>query len=170
MATAPPRTLLVATPRDSTPSPVISSITNGVGSDLTAIIDTNVGGNVTVNNGKGNASVDTAGSTQFYNSALNPSVRAVIGGNVSVSDLTGNVVGTQGIWDTEVRGNVTFANGPCPRTTNFDGKATNLPVIILGSLTITGSGAHTVNVGTDAGAGMTVGGKLSRLPFPRRRG
>jgi hypothetical protein len=123
------------------------SITNGAGEDHNSIYDTNVGGNVTINNGHGNAQTGLAGYTWFFN-VNNTGYRAQIKGNYTVSYLDGNVSSYDGIWDTEVHGNVTFNHGSGSATTNFDGYQTALPVIIRGNLTLTGSGANTVTIGT----------------------
>jgi hypothetical protein len=123
------------------------SITNGTGEDQNDIHDMNVGGNVTINNGHGNAQTGLAGYTWFYN-FNNTGYRAQIKGNYTVSYLDGNVSSYDGIWDTEVHGDVTFHHGSGSATTNFDGFVTSLPVIIRGNLTMTGSGANTVTIGT----------------------
>ena len=124
------------------------SITNGAGEDHNNIYDTNVGGNVTVNNGHGNAQSGLAGFTWFYdfNNTGHP---AQIKGNYTVTYLDGNVSSYDGIWDTAVHGNVTFNHGSGSATTNIDGFVTSLPVIIQGNLTMTGSGANTVTIGTE---------------------
>ena len=57
-------------------------------------------------------------STEIYNEFNG--VRAVIGGNVAVSYVTGQCDDFQGIWDTDIRGNVSFNNGSGIFETNFD--------------------------------------------------
>jgi hypothetical protein len=135
------------------------NIINGSGKDLNQMYDMNVGGNVTIANGRGNGAL--AGRTWIYN-AYNSTFRSVIRGNVTVSYKDGNGSSYDGIWDTEVRGNVSFNHGPGAFTTNFDEYVTNLPVIIRGNLSIAGTGAQTVTVGTQFGqAGMLVGKNLT---------
>ena len=79
----------------------------------------NVGGDMTVSNGKGDAA-GVAGRTQIYNN-LNTAARSVIGGNVTVSYLTGDGTTGEGIYDTQVLGSVAFHHGRGTFTTNFDG-------------------------------------------------
>src|SRR5262249_43396469 len=86
------------------------TITNGSGEDDLQITDMNVGGNLSVNDGHGNAS-GIAGYTEIFNTS-NTSFRSTIKGNVTVSYLDGNTTFfNDGIWDTEVQGNVTFNHG-----------------------------------------------------------
>lgn len=137
-----------------------ASVINGTGADSTEFYDINFGGNVTINNGHG----DTSGNTGFsviYN-VYNTSARSVVKGNVTISKLDGNVSGFEGLYDTEVLGNVTFNQGTGSATTNFDCYLTTVPVIIRGSLTMTGSGANTVTVGTQfLQTGLVVGKNLT---------
>ena len=147
--------------RDTSGSNAIAgsvSITNGSGWDTTNFIDTNIGGNVTVNNGRGN-SAGVAGQTQFYN-VHNTTALSTILGNVSVSYLTGNeqLGDGDGIWDTNVLGNVTFNHGSGSFIRNFDGFSTTLPVQIHGNLTLRGTGSNGITVGTQyKRTGMFVG-------------
>src|SRR5262249_9667620 len=58
--------------------------------------------------------------------------------------------------------NVTFKHGSATAVTNFDEFVTSLPVIIRGNLTLMGSGANTVTVGTQYGhTGLVVGKNLT---------
>jgi hypothetical protein len=135
------------------------SITNGAGYDFNELLDTNVGGSVTIANGHGNGS-GLAGYTYIY--AYYNSVRSVIGGNLTISYLDGNGDGYDGIWDTEVLGNITINHGTGAFTTYFDGYHTSLPDVVLGSVTMTGSGANTVAVGTQySETGLIVGKNLT---------
>src|SRR5205823_5143164 len=95
------------------------SITNGTGLDYTTILDTKIGGNVTINNGHGNAS-GSAGKTWIFN-AFAGVPRSLIGGNLSVTYADGNGIGYEGIWDEEVVGNVNLNYGTGNFTLNFDG-------------------------------------------------
>jgi hypothetical protein len=137
------------------------TITNGSGEDDLQITDMNVGGNLSVNDGHGNAS-GIAGYTEIFNTS-NTSFRSTIKGNVTVSYLDGNTTFfNDGIWDTEVGGNVTFNHGSGSATTSFDGFKTSLPVIIRGNLTLTGSGANTVTAGTEYNhTGLVIGKNLT---------
>ena len=134
------------------------SITNGAGADYTHIEDTNVGGNVTVSDGHGDGT--TAGTTQM-NNVFNTGYRSLIKGNLTVSYLDGTV-NYDGLWDYEVMGNVAFNHGSGTATTNFDGDNTDLPVLVLGNLTMKGSGGNTVTVGTEfMDTGLIVGGNFT---------
>jgi hypothetical protein len=136
------------------------TITNGTGLDSFVLIDTNVDGSVTINDGHGDSS-GVAGSVDIYN-LYNTVFRSIIGGNVTVSYLDGNSYFHDGLWDTEVLGNVTLNHGPGAFTTYIDGYATNLPVLIHGNLTITGAGANTVLFGSiSKGSGLIVGKKFT---------
>ena len=52
-------------------------------------------------------------------STTTPSFDPLIGGNVAVTNSSGNVSEYDGIWDTEVLGNVTFNHGPGEFMTQF---------------------------------------------------
>ncbi|MBO0699491.1 MAG: hypothetical protein J2P46_13935 [Zavarzinella sp.] len=137
------------------------SITNGPGTDSNIIADLNVGGSVTVNNGRANPQTGSAGYTVIGNQIHND-FRSQIRGNVSVSYLDGNVNGSDGIFDADIDGNVTFNHGTGSAVTRFDGYATSLPVVIRGSLTFKGSGANTVSVGKAFDyTGLVVGKNLT---------
>jgi hypothetical protein len=138
------------------------TIANGAGYNETTIEDINVGGNVTVTNGPAPTSgvhSGYAGYVEIYN-YYNNSALSIIRGNVSVSYKTG-VVDYDGIWDTEVLGNVTFNHGSGSTTTDFDGYVTTLPDIFRKDLTITGTGPAVVTVGTQyQGTGLQLQGAL----------
>jgi hypothetical protein len=123
------------------------SVTNGTGADTFQLIDTNVDGSVTVNNGHGDAS-NNAGTVEIFNN-FNSQFRSVIGGNLTVTYLDGNVAGSGCVADTVVLGNVTLNDGTGTFETLMDGRSTQQPVLILGNLTITGTGANTVDVGSN---------------------
>ena len=136
------------------------SITNGSGRDTNQIEDTNVGHNVTITNGHADFFM-VAGLTKIYN-AVNASSRSLIGGNVSVTYLDGNTAQYDGIWDTEILGNVTFNHGTGAFTTYFDGFKTSVPVVIRGNLTMKGTGGNDVTAGAhDMKTGLIVGKSLS---------
>jgi hypothetical protein len=133
------------------------TILNGAGEDRTLIIDTNVGGNITVHNGPG----DAAGEAGYFliQNAFQKN-RSTIGGNVTVTFLTGNSVGN-GILDAVVRGNVLFNNGSGSSETYFDGLTTVAPVVILGRLKIAGTGQNLVSIGRQFNqTGLRVGRDL----------
>ena len=132
------------------------TVVNGAGKDFFALNDTDVGGNLTVANGPGDAA-GNAGRFQVYN-YYNTGRRAVIRGSVSVSYLSGNG-GTDFVQDVEVLGNVTLRHGPGEFITTVDGFHTGLPVQVRGSLTVAGTGRSTVSLGTgDQRTGLVVGG------------
>jgi hypothetical protein len=135
------------------------TVTNGTGEDSFNLNDTNVNGNVTINNGHGNA-VGVAGFVNIYN-LDNTAIRSIIGGNLTVTYLDGNANTFDGLWDTEVFGNVTLNHGPGVFKTDMDGYATHLPDVIHGNLTIAGAGANSLGFGTNNvsgnGSGLIVG-------------
>jgi len=118
-----------------------------------------VDGNVTINNGHGNAA-GMAGFVNIFNQ-FNTPFRSIIGGNLTVTYLDGNAATFDGLWDTEVLGNVTLNHGSGTFATYMDGYNTRLPVLIHGSLAITGTGANSVAFGTadifGKGSGLVVG-------------
>lgn len=123
-------------------NPGISSIggsvivRNGSGNDVTEITDTEIAGNVTVKNGLPDA-IKYAGYAAIYN-IHNDSSRSLIGGNVFVSYRAG-YCDNDGIWDTEVLGNVQFNYGSGDGQVHFDGYTVVQPVQIHGNLTLIGS-------------------------------
>jgi hypothetical protein len=132
------------------------TVVNGAGKDFFNLTDMDVGGNLTVANGPGDAA-GNAGRFQVYN-YYNTGRRAVIRGSVSVSYLSGNG-GTDFVQDVEVLGNVTLRHGPGEFITTVDGFHTGLPVQVRGSLTVAGTGRSTVSLGTgDQRTGLVVGG------------
>jgi hypothetical protein len=139
------------------------SVTNGTGQDYFVMIDTNVNGNVTINNGHGDAS-NVAGALDIYN-LYNTAFRSVIGGNLTATYLDGATAFYDGLWDTEVLGNVTLNHGSGAFGTRMDGFVTKLPVLIHGNLIITGTGANSVAFGTNTaygnGSGLIVGKKFN---------
>jgi hypothetical protein len=126
------------------------TVTNGTGQDTFRLNDTNVDGNVTINDGHSDAGVP--GLMRLYN-VYNTAFRSVIGGNLTVTYLDGNSQPGDGLFDTEVLGNVTLNHGPGAFATYMDGFATHLPVLIHGNLTITGAGANSLGFGTNNGSG-----------------
>jgi hypothetical protein len=130
------------------------TVTNGTGQDTFQLNDTNVNGSVTVNNGHGNLGV--GGQFVMYN-LDNTAFRSVIGGNLTVSYLDGNASSTDYLMDTEVLGNVALNHGSGDFLTDMNGYNTRLPVVIHGSLTMTGTGANSVGFGTVGfGTGVVV--------------
>jgi hypothetical protein len=121
------------------------TVTNGAGLDRTVISDENIGGNVTVNNGQGDAT-GLAGTTQIYND-LNTGARSVIGGNVSITYVTGGGSSVDSLEDVEIGGNVVFNHGAGGLAMAFDGFRIAQPVLIHGGLTVKGTGASEVDIG-----------------------
>lgn len=138
------------------------TVTNGTGTDQFDLIDTNVDGIVTINNGHGGAG--GAGTVSIFN-VYNTAFRSVIGGNLTVTYLDGNTLGYDALADTEVLGNVTYNRGSGTFSTHMDGYVTKQPVLIHGNLTITGTGASSVAFGTNTGfgngSGLIVGKKFT---------
>ena len=133
------------------------TVTNGTGTDETELADTSVIGNVTVRNGRGGAT-GNAGHTWVSNPG-GPG-RAVVGGNLSVSYLDGDVTAVPDeLLDVQVLGNVTFDHGRGNSDTVLAGDRTALPAIVRGNLTFTGSGRTVVRDDGPAGSfGLVVGG------------
>jgi hypothetical protein len=133
------------------------TVTNGVGTDETEISDTNVNGSVAIQNGSGGAS-GNAGHTWISNPG-GPG-RAIIGGDVSVSYLDGDVTAKPDeLLDVQVLGSVTFNHGLGSSETILAGDQTSLPMIVRGSLTLTGSGRTIVRDNGPSGSfGLVVGG------------
>jgi hypothetical protein len=132
-------------------------VTNGIGTDTTELADTSVIGNVTVQNGRDGAGGD-AGHTWVRNPG-GPG-RAIIGGNVSVSYLDGNVTAVPDeLLDVQVLGNVAFNHGLGNSETILAGDQSALPAIVRGNLTFTGSGRQIVRDNGPGGSfGLLVGG------------
>lgn len=129
------------------------TITNGTGRDAVVLAGLSVKHNVTINNGRGNAVAD-AGFFQIYNQV---NFRNVIGGNVTVNYLDG-AVGISGISDVQVAGNVSLNFGSGSGGIEFDDYNSKQPVVINGNVTVKGTGALQVAVGTQNGKlGMIVG-------------
>jgi hypothetical protein len=134
------------------------SITNGTGYDSVTTIDTSIGGSVLVHNGQGNSS-GQAGFVWIYNEERLS--RSVIGGHVKVTYLTGEV-NYDGIWDTEVKGNVTFDHGTGKAWTDLSGYSVSKPVLIRGNLILRGSGPLQLDLGTRwRQTGVVVGKNLT---------
>jgi hypothetical protein len=136
-------------------------VKNGSGPDSTSLNDLNVGGGVTVENGHTDAN-GFPGTIQIAN-YWNTAFRSQIRGSVSVSYLDGVEKGTSDVLaDVVVGGNVTFAYGAASCTTVLDGNVTGLPTIVNGSLSITSTVAHAVELGIGLmNKGLVVGRSLS---------
>jgi hypothetical protein len=136
------------------------TIINGVGEDSNYFNDTHIGGNVKVLNGRPDSDGD-AGYFEVYNT-LNETSRSIIGGNVFVR-YQGGDVDYDGIWDTEVLGNVTFRyDGDGEQTLYFDGYSVTQPVHIHGDLTVIGQGNVLVDIGRQyEETGLIVGGNFT---------
>jgi hypothetical protein len=132
------------------------TVTNGTGTDETELADTNVIGNFTVRNGHGGAN-GNAGHTWVDNPA-NVS-RSVIGGNVSVSYVDGDVAAVPDkLMDVQVLGNVAFNHGRGDSETVIDGDLSALPAIVRGNLTFTGSGRSIIRHNSPNTYGLVIGG------------
>jgi hypothetical protein len=134
-------------------------VTNGTGRDTVSLGDLVVGGSVTVHNGHANAGGVT-GSTQLFN-RFSTAARSRVRGSVLVSylDGTGSV---NGLFDTEVGGNVACNYGTGGGSIVFDGFKTAGPVLVHGNVTVKGAGAVSLTVGfVNADAGLVVGKNLT---------
>lgn len=134
------------------------TVTNGTGTDGVAMTDTNVDHNVTINNGHGGGGV--AGGIDIFNQ-YNTAFRSVIGGNLMVTYRDGDTAFYDGLWDTAVLGNVTLNHGPGTFFTRIDHFVTHLPVYVHGNLSILGTGANSVDIGSSGSGGLTVGGRFT---------
>ena len=114
-------------------------VTNGTGADNTTLFDLFVGRGVTVQNGHAAASGD--GGNTFLVNEFNTAVRSQVLGSVAVSFLDG--FGSDGLSDVVINGNATFAHGSGTYATTIDGSAVAAPVVVRGSVTVTGSGPVT---------------------------
>ena len=131
-------------------------ITNGSGSDTHVIENLNVGGGVTIRNGLPDA-LGSAGFTQFGSKGAR-STRLQVRGSVLVSYLGGRLNGPDEVRDLEVGGNVAFSYGTGEGALEVDGGGTGQPVLIHGSLGVTGTGRTEVAVGsTGQRTGLVVG-------------
>jgi hypothetical protein len=132
-------------------------VTNGAGYDAVELGDLNVGGSVTVRNGRAEGGA-LGGPTFIYNDH-NPAARSLIRGSVSVSYLDG--AGSAALYDVDVGGNVTCSFGSGPGHVILDGYRTTLPTQVGGDLTVTGTGGLQIRVGTSyARTGAVVGGSV----------
>jgi hypothetical protein len=141
-------------------------VTNGSGYDENYIIDTNIGGDVVFKNGLPDAMND-AGYTEIFNEE-NDTARSVIKGNVLVVYKGGNV-DYDGIWDTEILGDVTFKHkfndGNGLAQLYIDGYTIDQPVVIHGNLTILHQEQSYIDIGADTlgylESGLVVGKNLN---------
>ncbi|HJZ93229.1 MAG TPA: hypothetical protein VKE40_20305 [Gemmataceae bacterium] len=131
------------------------------------LLDTNVGGNVTFTNGLARASDNAAGSTTVKNA--NNAARATIGGNLVVSNLTGDSATGDTVGDVIVRGSVgLFLGSGAFRAAVADAAVTAAPVSIGGNLIVRGAaaGEDTVALGA-GGTGLKVGQNVSAITGSR---
>lgn len=136
------------------------SITNGEGSDYVYFGDTNFKKSITVKNGLANTSTSVAGYFNIYNNN-NTIFNSSVLGSISVTYLNGTI-DYDGIWDTEVMGNVTFNYGETTSKLYIDGYSVATPVVIHGNLTIKGKGNHYIDIGTQyQESGLIVGKNLA---------
>jgi hypothetical protein len=134
------------------------SITNGTGADSNSLQDLNVGGSVTVRNGHA-APGGFAGYT-VLNNAYNSAARSQVRGSVSVSYLDGSG-SPDAILDAEVGGNVAFSFGTGGGNVYFDALATRVPVLVHGSVSVTGTGTKILSTAYTAALGLVVGKNLT---------
>jgi hypothetical protein len=144
------------------------SVTNTSGVAVNVLADTNVGGNVTYNNGKAGAG-NVAGSTEIFNDQ-NSTTQATIGGNVAISNQSGNTTGNLDglgdfIGDVHIHGNVTMKLGTGKFTAVVSGDIVPQAPRIDGNLSITGTGSDSVELGGPPliAEGLNVNGSLSVL-------
>jgi hypothetical protein len=129
------------------------TVSTGTGAATTDITDTNVTGNVTINNGHG--ALAGGSSVDIYNE-YNTTQPSTFGGNVTVNSIDGNV--DNRIWDSEVLGNVTFNQGKGAGVVYADGYLYDAPVFVRGNFTVNGSGLATLYIGQyDYKTGLTTG-------------
>ena len=133
-------------------------IRNGDGADYTTIEDTSIGGNVSIRNGLPEASGIT-GRVAIYN-VFDATTQSIIRGNVSVRYQGGHVI-SDGMWDTQVLGNVQFNYGSGSGQLFFDGDLVDQPIHIHGNLTVAGAGPNQLYLGSDAGHGLIVNRNLT---------
>jgi hypothetical protein len=133
------------------------TVTNGTGTAETEIADTSMIGNVTVQNGRGGA---TGNAGHIWVSNPGGPGRAVIGGNLSVTYLDGDVTAVPDeLMDVQVLGNVTFNHGRGNSETVIDGDLSALSAIVRGNLTFTGSGRSIIRHNSFPNTfGLIVGG------------
>jgi hypothetical protein len=134
------------------------NITNGTGLDYNFLDDLNVGGNVTVRNGHADAA-GNAGGTEMEN-IHNTSARSQFRGSVAVSYLDGATT-FEGVFDAEVGGNVAFSYGSGGGNLYFDGNHTGVPLLVHGSVSVTGTGAKVVSTKYSSGLGAIIGKNLT---------
>jgi hypothetical protein len=150
--------------RGNTQVSSVGSVTviNGVGEDGDSLFSTSVAGSVVFKNGLPRASDNLAGYLEIYNNSGSAG-RSIIGGNLSVSFKDGIInSGVTVISDVEVRGNVVFNYGSSSADIPFDGQNVELPVLVHGNVTISGTGPAIVSTGIyDEGTGLVVDKKLS---------
>src|SRR5262249_35892538 len=149
------------------------TIVNDAGKDINDVFDSNVQGNVLVDNGLADPtqfalgiSGKAAGATQFGNS-LNTSVRASIGGNLTILNTNGAIdtsplLEPNRIADLEILGNVFVNHGRGQFVTDMTNEGTSLPTLVHHNVTVTGTGTSGVDLGIDVfgrNKGLIISGK-----------
>jgi hypothetical protein len=138
------------------------SVTNASGKATNVLADTNVDRNVTFSNGKGPAGAGSTTIANEVNTAL-----ATIGGNVRISNTSGDSAGGDRVGDVHVHGNVSLSLGTGIFTATLADALAVDGVAIDGNLSVTGSqdGTDTVALGVGGAAvSLTVGKNLSIRP------
>jgi hypothetical protein len=118
-------------------------------------LDTNIGGNVTIINGRARATDNLVGFTQFATSQ-NPT-QATITGNLFVSTTSGDSGTGYFLSDLHVTGNVTLAMGSGQFNTSVLASNTTTAPVIDGRLKVTAgvNGQDSIHLGS-AGVGLVV--------------
>jgi hypothetical protein len=118
-------------------------------------LDTNIGGSVTIVNGKARTTDNQVGFTQFATSQ-NPT-QATITGNVFLSTTSGDSGTGYFLSDVHVTGNVTLSMGSGQFNTSVLASNTTTAPVIDGTLKVTASaaGKSSIHLGS-AGVGLTV--------------
>jgi hypothetical protein len=132
---------------------VVVTSTQGVANNT--ILDTNIGGNVTITNGKARTSDNAAGSTNI--AVANNTTLATIGGSMTVSNVSGDNAVGDAIADVHVKGNVILALGSGVFTGSVTKQAVSSAPTIDGMLRITASanGSASMHLGSP-GVGLVV--------------
>ncbi len=141
------------------------SIVNGTGADSNTIFDTNVGGNLSINDGSARMVDNLAGFNRIFN--INNNTRATIGGSVSIANTNGNLPGFGDVVaDVVINGNLTVNMGTGNVSGTIQAGKALPPPLVKGNLLITGSGSDQINLGSTvafagAGPGLTINGNLT---------
>jgi hypothetical protein len=134
-------------------------VVNTQGRAANLLQDTNVSGNVTFANGQGRAADHNAGLNVIHN-AYNHTTQATIGGNLTISNLSGDADYGDFIADVDVKGNATLNLGSGTFAVAVVGQNVVQPPVFEANLTITGAGSDTIFM-ANGGVGLRVLGRLN---------